>query len=362
MVFRSYYDKAQKLKQWWLTIAFVGGFVVDILTLGRVDQFFAMGILLAHILNAGTNLALLYAATADKLGEKMRAFVLRYAPLLVQFSFGSLLSGTLVFYSQSGSWSVSWPFLVLVLGVMIGNEMVRDRAERLLLNLSIFFLGIFSYCILFVPVLVKKIGPWVFVGSGTLALIVIFLYLRLLRLIVPNFIELHIRNIIFSLGIIFAVLNFLYFGNIIPPIPLSLKNIDIYHQVEKIEDGSYRLTYEEAPWYKFWRDADTTYRYTKGDEVHCFTSVFAPTSFSLRIFHHWQYFNETSGEWVTQSRIPFTISGGNERGYRGYTYVTNVHDGLWRCIVETERRQMLGSETFTIVTEATKRPLITLVK
>jgi len=355
------YQNIQKLKRWWLTIAFVGGFLVDIMTLGRVDQVFAMSVLLAHIVNAGVNLALLYAATAGRFPEVIRGFIMRYSALLVQFSFGSLLSGTLVFYGQSGSWSVSWPFLVLVLGVMIGNEIVHDRTQRLLLNLSIFFLGIFSYCVLFLPIFLKKMGAVVFVGSGVVALIVIFLYLRFLRLIIPHFVELHLRNIVFALGMIFATLNFLYFGNIIPPIPLSLKHIDMYHSVSKVE-GGYRLTYEKAPWYKFWREADTTFRRLKGEPVYCFASVFAPTAFSLEIVHVWEQYDETQGAWVQRARIPYSISGGSDRGYRGYSYLENVADGTWRCAVETARGQVLGRETFKVVTGNPEKALVVVTE
>ncbi len=341
-------ERLRALRHYWLTIAFVGGFVLDNLTLGRVDQLFAMVLLFVYIVVAGVSLALLYAGAAGKLPDRIRPFVLTWAPMAVQFTFGGLLSGTLVFYSQSGSWSVAWPFLLLIAGIMVGNEAIRDRTKRLLFNLLIFFLGIFSYLVLFIPVILKKMGAVVFVGSGMVSLVVIFLYIRILRRIIPNFIELHTRLIIFSIGMTFCVLNFLYFGNIIPPIPLSLKHIDIYHNVEKAGPGTYRLTYEEGPWYKFWRQTDTTYRYTTGSKVFCYVSVFAPTDFSLDVFHKWEYYDDTKGEWVMQSRIPYAIAGGNERGYRGYTYIENVHDGEWRCNVETARGQVLGRETFFI--------------
>ena len=46
-------EKAKSLKHYWLTIAFVGGFFLDAITLGRVDQLFAMIMLLLHIVYAG---------------------------------------------------------------------------------------------------------------------------------------------------------------------------------------------------------------------------------------------------------------------------------------------------------------------
>lgn len=355
---RPSHEQKQRLKHWWVTIAFVGGFVLDVLTLGRVDQLFAMATLGAHVVNAGTSLAFLYAAATDKLPEGFRRLVLRFAPLLVQFSFGSLLSGTLVFYAQSGSWSVSWPFFVLVLGVMVGNEMVRNRTQMLLFNLAIFFLGIFSYCILFIPVILKSMGAIIFLASGGVALLMVTGYIRLLRRIIPNFMELHFRGIVFSLGMTFVLLNFLYFGNVIPPIPLALKHIDVYHSVARV-DGAYVRTYEKAPFWKFWREADTTYHRSTSEPVYCFASVFAPTAFSLDIYHQWQYKDPEKG-WVDHSRIQYPVSGGGEDGYRGYSMIENVREGKWRCIVETKRGQALGQVTFKVVSGESQVPLATV--
>lgn len=361
MVFRIGYEKKQKLKKYWYSVAFFGGFIFDILTLGRPDHLFGKVALSTHIFTAGFVLALLYASIAQKLPEAFGRFVSRYGPLLVQFAFGSLLSGSLIFYSQSGSWSTSWPFLMILLGVMVGNETIHNRTQQLLFNLIIFFLGIFSYTVLYVPIFLKMMGPWIFVGSGLLSLVVIFFYIQLLRRIVPNFIELHLRSIVFFIGMTFCTLNFLYFENIIPPIPLSLIHIDVYHTVTKVVDG-YQLSYEKAPWYKFWRRADTTYHYQSGDTVYCFASVFAPADFSLDVFHRWEYYDGTQKKWVTKGRISYHMSGGRDSGFRGYTLQENVREGKWRCSVETERGQIIGRETFTIKNDKPVQSLETVTE
>lgn len=359
-MFKIGHERMQKIKQYWLTIAFAGGFVVDYFTLGRVDQLFGMSVLFAYIIISGGMLALLYASAAGKLGEASGRFITRFGPLLVQFTFGNLLSGTLMFYSQSGSWSTSWPFLALLFGVMVGNEMVHNRTQQLLFNLAVFFLGVFSYFVLFIPIFLRKMNSFVFIGSGILSLFLIFVYIKLLRRIIPNFIQVHLRSIVFSIGMIFSILNFLYFWNIIPPIPLSLKHIDIYHSVVRQGDG-YLLTYEKGPWYKFWRESDTVYHYSPGDQVYCFASVFAPSDFSLDVFHRWEYYDEKKGEWVTQGRIAYRIGGGRDQGFRGYTLQSVVHAGKWRCTVETARGQVIGRETFTIENGKPSKPLTSRV-
>lgn len=339
----------RRVKRHWLTVAFFLGFIVDNITLNNVEQVFDNIVLASYVLLAGGSLLVLYASAAQKLPPQYLARAERWSPLLLQFSFGGLLSGILIFYSRSGSFFVSWPFLLLIIVVIVGNEMLRRRAQRLVFNLSILFVGLFSYLVLAVPVLLGKMGAWIFLLSGLLAAAIMFFYVRLLRRVIPNFLAANLRMVIFSLGTIFVSLNFLYFANIIPPIPLSIKHVGIYHNVEHNEDKTeYYVTYEKGKWYNFFKDSDTTYHYEAGDGVFCFAAVFAPTRLSTNIFHRWEYYEEEHKEWRTHDRIEYAISGGRGDGYRGYTVVRNVREGTWRCTVETERKQVLGREKFEI--------------
>src|SRR5690606_28398358 len=105
--------------------------------LTRVDQLFDNLILLSYVLLAMVSMLWLYAGTAGKLPDNWSAFARKYAPLLTQFAFGGLLSGMLIFYGRSGSWAESWPFLLLILAVIYGNETIKDRSTRLVFNLAI---------------------------------------------------------------------------------------------------------------------------------------------------------------------------------------------------------------------------------
>lgn len=353
--------RLRHFRRHWLTVAFFAGFVVDNITLNRVDQLFDNFVLASYVVLAGTSLSILYASSADKVREAWRPFVLKWAPLLVQFSFGGLLSGVLVFYSRSGSWFASWPFLLLILGVIVGNEFMRKRAQRLVFNLVVLFVGLFSYLVLVIPVILGKMGAWIFFGSGLLSLVVVYLYVRVLFRIVPNFMTQNIQMVVFSLGVTFFSLNFLYFANIIPPIPLSLKNIGVYHNVERVDDGSYVLTYENGRWFEPFKDSDDTFHYQPGESVYCYAAVFAPTRLSTTVFHRWEFFDETAEEWVTRSRLSYDIEGGRDSGFRGFTFQEEVHAGKWRCTVETAREQKLGSETFRIAVDEPQRELEQIV-
>ncbi len=351
-----------RVRRHWMTLAFFFGFVLDNLTLNRVDQVFDNLVLFSYVILAMVSLTLLYAGVADKVPYRWSHKVRYYAPLGVQFSFGGLLSGMLIFYGRSGAWAASWPFLLVILLAIYGNETIKDRAARLIYNLAILFIGLFSYVVLVIPVLTGYMGAVVFVLSGLLAALIMYAFVRLLMKIIPKYMALHMRSITFTLGVIFVSFNTLYFTNIIPPIPLSLKDVGIYHSVVRFENGDYQLKYEKGSWWQFLKDSDTKYHAVAGDNIFCFAKVFAPTKLETDIYHSWEYRDENTGEWIETAHLPYQIAGGRGDGFRGYTLIQNFRAGDWRCSVETKRGQVLGREYFEVVTDEAPNELVTRIE
>ncbi len=332
----------------WLTVAFLLGFILDNLTLTRVDQVFDNAVLLGYVVLAMLSILTLYIGIAERLGEKVSRFLRDKSPIVMQYAFGGLLSGMLIFYGRSGSLTDSWPFLLMILIVIYGNETIKNRGQRLVYNLVIFFVGLFAYVTLIVPVVLGKMGPVVFVGSGLLALIIMYVFFGLVTRIVPNYVLLQKRNVVFIIGLIYLTLNVLYFTNLIPPIPLSLKEVGIYHSVVKHDDGTYELTYEKPKWWEWYRSSDRVFHYSAGENIFCFASVFAPSRLITEVYHRWEYYDEAAGEWKDHGRYSYAIAGGRSDGYRGFTEISGYREGEWRCTVETERGQVIGREQFTI--------------
>lgn len=353
--------KVHSVKRYWMTIAFFLGFVVDNITLNRVDQVFDNLILATYVVLAMVSMLILYAGAAEKLPERFNQRARKYAPLLMQYAFGGLLSGMLIFYGRSGAWGSSWPFLLIIIVAILGNEFIKDRSTRLIYNVAILFIGLFSYVVLVVPVVSGLMGPWVFVGSGILAVLIMYLFVQLLYKVIPRFLELHMKAVVFTIGAIFAGFNFLYFANIIPPIPLSLKDVGIYHSVVRFESGDYQVKYEEGKWWQPFKDSDTVFHAKSGDNVFCFAQVFAPTRLDTEIVHRW-YFDDPETGWEERFELSYPIVGGRSDGYRGYTLMRNYEEGKWRCSVETKRGQVLGQEVFTVDTTEPAAPLVTDVR
>ena len=60
------------LRRHWLTVAFIGGFLTDLLLLNRVDSLFDNLVLLMYVLLAMISIIALYAAAAGKLPARRR--------------------------------------------------------------------------------------------------------------------------------------------------------------------------------------------------------------------------------------------------------------------------------------------------
>jgi hypothetical protein len=352
------------IRRHWLTVGFFLGFVTDVLLLNRVDDLFDNLVLLFYVLLSSVSLLLFYVGAAER-GPAFLAHVFyKYAPLTMQYSFGGLLSGMLIFYGRSGDWFASAPFLLLILAVIFGNEFVDKRSDRLVYQLALYFIGLYSYVVLVLPVVVGKMGSWMFVASGLVALMLMTFMVQLLYRIIPHFMTLNTTRVIMAIGLIYVGFNTLYFTNLIPPIPLSLTELAVVQSVETVSEStplkSYRVAYEVQPWYRqlpFVRPV----LHPVADSIACFARVYAPTKLATSIYHRWEY-KDNGGDWQEQSRIGYGIAGSNSNGYGGYTRISNFFPGVWRCSVETERGQVLGREVFLINGEGEAKGLREIVQ
>ncbi len=333
------------MKQHWLTFSFVMGFFTDLLLLNQIDDIGDNLILLFYATLATSSLLLFYIGVAERLPPWFSKKLVRFMPTLMQYSFGGLLSGMLIFYGRSGDWLTSAPFLLIILSVIVGNEFVHKRSDRLVYHLALYFIGIFSYIVLVLPVLFRAMGDLMFFLSGIVALIFVSIVIQTLYRIVPNFMRANVRRIILVIGAIYASLNILYFTGVIPPIPLSLKELDVVHQVVPV-NNTYRVTSEDQPW---WRSLPFMMKELRpGSSLSCFARVYAPTRLTTKIYHRWEY-KDAKGAWVERARVEYPILGSNQAGYRGYTTINNVPSGVWRCSVETARGQVLGRQTVKVI-------------
>lgn len=345
--------KIHKIK-WWIrrherlvsSIALIGGFVVDNITLQRIDLLFENIVLGSYLLIAGIAIVVSSLYHAGRIRGKYSEWVRILSLIALQFAFGGLFSGFLIFYTRSASIGASWFFLLVLVGLFLANEFLKGYFVRLSFQISLFFIALFSFAIYFVPILTKRIGAPIFLLSGVVSLLIIYGFLYILKLIVPEMIEGNKKIFIRSIGGIFIVINIFYFLNLIPPIPLSLKDVGIYHSVERRGEG-YVVVDEVRPWWDF----DLLYEtinLSAGEPAYAFSSIFAPTNLSTTIIHEWLLFDEENRRWVSQSKITFPIVGGRENGYRVFSKREAIKLGFWRVDIKTPRGQIIGRVKFNV--------------
>lgn len=340
------------------TALFVG-FVIDSFTLKRIDLLFENIVLLSYLTLAALCIAVLDLRETRLLAHRIGAWVVAVAPFVLQIVFGALFSAFVLFYVRSASLSASWPFILFLIAMLVGNESFRRRYhEQLPFRVGVFFVALLSYCIFVVPTLIGSIGVFPFILSITLALVILGLLMRGLIRIPGNHARGSLRQVRLIVGGIVGVIMLAYFTNIIPPIPLALKDAVVAHGVER-GAGEYRLLVEPVPLWDRMRSR-TTYTQRPGEGVVVWTSVFAPTDLSTTIVHEWQY--RKDGDWVASSRIAFPIYGGADGGYRGYSTKQNIAPGAWRVSVETERGQVVGRVRFDVEPASQAPNLETIVR
>ena len=328
------------------TGAMVVGFIIDNLTTGRIDQFFSHVFIIFYILTAGLSILLINFVEVKNLTTNVAQKIKIFAPIAMQFAYGGLFSAFFVFYSRSGSFWESWPFLILMLSLLILNEFLKEKYSRLVYQMGVYFFIIFSYMIFLVPVISKQIGQLIFIYSGLISLTLIYLFTIVIHVITQKKYFLFHKKMWLVIFVTYFIMNIFYFTNILPPLPLSMKDSGIYNLIEK--KGTSYITYRKhTNWFE--RYFNNTIEVNPSSSLYYFSSVFAPTKLNTQIVHEWEYYNKTSKKWVKASKIAFSITGGSDTGYRGYSLKQNLQEGDWRIFTKTPNGQIIGEEKFKVV-------------
>ncbi|MDB5224699.1 MAG: hypothetical protein JWO43_321 [Candidatus Adlerbacteria bacterium] len=334
--------------------AAAAGFTFDLWLAKRPDSIADNILLLTYLCIAATIIILLNHKTRQQMDAENPTEPLALL-FLLQFCFGGLANNLLILYGKSGTLAGSALFVVLLLGIVLGNEFFRNRYVRLNFNVGVYYLLLLTYVIIAAPTFIfHSIGTAVFIYSGLISLAIIAVFLIVIRTTVlrgvrerKHFIE--VGGIVAG---IFLVFNALYFLDIIPPVPLSLKGIGVYHSIMREPSGNYAATYEAPAWFVFWRDTAATFTIKPGQSAYCFSAVFAPGKLTAPISHKWQWYDTRTKEWITKETVSFGILGGRDGGYRGYSIKANLPAGQWRCDVETQNGALIGRMSFTVIESA----------
>lgn len=335
----------QKIKNWYgkyeVRLGYFSlllGFFVDSLTLTRIDRLRDIIWIASHIFIASVAIILINKFSNYPKGRF-------WAKLVLQFAFGGLLSACVIFYFRGATLISNWPFILILIFAFIGNEFLKKHFEKLAFQIAFLFFCVFSFSIFFIPIMLNQIGDMIFLLSGLIALF----YISLLVLIFYNNTRERFKQsgrwIFGSILGVYALVNILYFTNLIPPIPLMLKDVGAYYNVSKI-NGDYVLT---GPANTFWNRHSIRPKVLEiGKSVYVYNSIYSPANFNLPIVHEWQHYDDVENKWVTTRKINLSIKGGRADGWRTYSTSNASQIGKWRVNIRTTSGSVIGRVRFNI--------------
>lgn len=329
-------------------IALLVGFLLDnFIFLDRIDSIQSYALITGYLTIAAIAIALINLVEEGRLTHRWMLKIAPFVPVVMQFAFGGLFSAFLALYARSASVLVSWGFVVIVAVLLLSNERFRQRYVRLPFQVGIYFIALFSFMIFLLPILFRQIGTFMFFLSGAASLAIASFLLFGLQKIIPETFRRERTRIARTIAIIFTIFSVLYLTNAIPPLPLALKDSGIYHSVVR-QGGAYAIRAEDQPWYRDLLPIDAHIHVVRGASLYAYTAVFAPTGLSTKLLHEWQYYEPGEG-WSTRSTVAFVISGGTDRGFRGYSIKGAPEEGEWRVNVLTPSRQIIGRLNFRVL-------------
>lgn len=324
---------------------FIGGFLFDILTLSDIDNLLGVAQQIVYLLILGSFLYFDFLAVQGffQIPKRLER-MWEYRQPIMHFFLGSLLSLYSLFFLKSASFFSSMIFVALLIGMMIANELPRVRKSEVNLRIGLFIICLFSFFSMTIPVILGFVGVVPFTLSIVFTAAVLYGIFALLKRTIQST-KILLKGLVGPGALVLMLFIVFYIAGWIPPVPLSIENMGVYHNIEKI-DNDYVAYHEKHPWV-FWRTGDEKFRAEPGDTIFFFAQVFSPARFSDEVYLHW-YLKDPVKGWISTDRIPMAIKGGKKEGYRGYVTKQNYSSGEWRILVETTDGREIGRTYFEV--------------
>ncbi|MEZ4872251.1 MAG: hypothetical protein R2827_08405 [Bdellovibrionales bacterium] len=107
-----------------------------------------------------------------------------------------------------------------------------------------------------------------------------------------------LKKIVMPSSLVLVFISFFTFMNWVPPIPISIQHIGIYHSIEKQMANT--CFSHQTPWWRFWYHSDQQFKAAPGDRLYGYARIFSPVGFDDKVYFHWQM--KSTGGRVVYSR------------------------------------------------------------
>ena len=343
---------------------FFAGFLFDAILLHRIDS-------IPLLIHQGTYIVLLTGLLAidHRLhvnGKEPKGFlgkVLSFRHWVIHFFLGTLLNAFMIFYFKASSGIFSFLFIVALAVVLVINELPRFRALGPVLRVGLLSFSISSYLAYLLPVVFGSLHSWqYFLAVGVASLMTVGLWKAFQRFTKdPTW---TFRRAAAPGLAVQALLVVLYLLHVVPPVPLSLKYIGVFHEVAKVTEGAhageYKLSFVDAPsalpHFHLFDFAGDDFFARPDDKAWAFILLFAPSGFSDQVGFAWEYDDPKKG-WMDVGTPYYTkLGGGREHGFRTFGNRTVARAGKYRVRVLTSDGREIGRKTFQVVADASTEP------
>ncbi len=322
---------------------FVLGFVLDYFTLPNVTSTLAIyfGGFLMFII--GVLIYFRELVETEKVNFKNEIKYISVLSLLITFLLGSFTSFVFVYYIRGGDILSNIPVLLLILGLMISNEFVKNK-WRLYVDLAAYSFASIFFFIFAVPYILKSINLFTFIISLILSNLFLYFYLKEIFKLNVNILEYKLHNyLLLPTFLLFLI----YISGTFPAVPLSLKYAGLYKEIKVTRENNI-LNYKLEGLVS--RNLFLKYKVKKSEiiQINFYTELQAPNNLTGVISHTWEYYNESSKEWIKINEIKYNIYGGRSDGYRGYSKITNLQVGEYRIKVLLNSSRLAGEKHFVV--------------
>lgn len=325
---------------------FVSGFVFDIFTLKEVDDSFTI---ISQLIYLSVALFIFILETEEKTLNDLlpqRPFFQslgRYQEEIFHFSLGALLNAFILYFFKSSTFINSFLLLSFLVILLWLNEFRPKFIKHDLIPAILVHTCLLSFFVILAPTMIGRLGVWPFSVGLIFYLSLVFGWLKL------RFSSKFWRDhLLISSSLVLFFLT-LYLTRVFPPVPLSVREIGIYHKVVRTEiDGEIDYTLKgNAPRWRFWNQTSNPFIAEDDDQIYVFTRVFAPLRFRDTVFLDW-WWKGPQG-WMKTDRIPIEIMGGRREGFRGFAFKRNYDEGQWKVLVTTSNGLEVGRTFFEVI-------------
>ncbi len=343
----AYYEKHEQAVSIWF---FIFGFLFDMVMLERIDSWATIGQQGLYLMLILLGLIQMFFEENQPAPDLSKMFILKrwfyeYRTAIIHFFFGTLLNGYTIFFFKSSSLIVAFVFMICMALLLVVNESHRFKKSGLTFKFALLSLCFLCYFAYVTPVFVGVMNVLVFLLSMVIGCIPLVFFGWWIQTYRDSLFEQVKRQVLVPVGLVLLGFLTLYMLKLIPPVPLSIPFIGIYHGIERSGEG-FKLSHER-PWWRLWNNGDQNFRAQRGDKIFVFFRIFSPTKFSDNVLVRW-YWKDNRLGWALQDSIPIKIVGGREEGFRGFGSKANYQPGDWKVQIETSDEREIGRVYFSL--------------